>query len=366
MPVPIAAAPSAYWYLTRGAGGVSLLLLTVALVLGVVDVSRLRSERWPRFVVDGLHRNLSLSALVFLAIHILTSVLDSFAPLTLMDAVVPFASSYRPVWLGFGALAFDVLLAVAVTSVIRRRLGYRTWRAVHWVAYASWPLAVLHTLGTGSDANQPWLLVLTLLCLAAVVAAIGWRITLGWPGQSGIRVAAACLTAGSPILLLLWAIGGPLGSNWAARAGTPAPLLAAVHPVGTGPPAASALHFPLVARLRGTLRQSEPSPTGLVEVDLNMKMRGGTDGTVDVRLIGQLLEGGGISLTQSAISLGPPIQPQLYGGKLVALHGTRMRASVANAEGQSVPLRLDLSINSVSQTITGMVRSQGSPSRRRS
>jgi hypothetical protein len=360
----IASSPSPYWYLTRGSGAVSLLLLTGALVLGIVDVTRWRRERWPRFVVDGLHRNVSLLALAFLAIHIVTSVLDTFAPLGLKDAIVPFLSPYRPLWLGFGALAFDVLLAVAVTSVVRRRLGYRAWRAVHWVAYASWPLAVLHSLGTGSDATQPWLLILTLLCLVSLVAAIGWRIASGWPHQEQLRVVAGFAAVVSPVLLLVWLVGGPLGSNWAARSGTPAQLLAAVHPAVTASSATSTLRFPLVAQLHGTLRQSEPSAAGLVEVDLNMRMSGRNNGTVDLRLVGQPLEGGGVALTQSAISLGPPIQPQLFGGKLISLQGTQMQASVANAEGQSVPLTLNLSIDQESQTVTGTLHSHGSPSGR--
>ena len=120
----LAAGPSLYWYLTRSTGAVALLLLTVAIVLGVVDVRRFSTPHWPRFVVDALHRNVSLLAMVFLVLHILTSVLDTFAPISLIDAVVPFAGSYRPFWLGLGAVAFDLLLAVTITSLLRQRMGY--------------------------------------------------------------------------------------------------------------------------------------------------------------------------------------------------------------------------------------------------
>ena len=121
-----AAGPSAYWYLTRSTGAVALLLLTFAIALGVIDVRRLSSPRWPRFVVDSLHRNVSLLAMVFLALHILTSVLDSFAPISLLDAFIPFGGSYRPFWLGLGAVSFDLLLAVTITSLLRQRMGYAT------------------------------------------------------------------------------------------------------------------------------------------------------------------------------------------------------------------------------------------------
>src|SRR5581483_3550512 len=99
-----------------------------AVVLGIVDERRWRSARWPRFALHGLHRWVSLFAVAFLAVHILSGVLDSFAPIRLLDAVVPFAGAYRPLWLGFGALAFDVLLTVAITSLLKRRIGQRTWR----------------------------------------------------------------------------------------------------------------------------------------------------------------------------------------------------------------------------------------------
>ena len=94
---------------------------------------------------------------MFLAVHIVTAVLDSFAPISLLDAVIPFAGSYRPLWLGLGAVAFDLLLAVDDHQPARERLGHRAWRAVHWLAYACWPLAVVHGLGTGSDVHQAWM-----------------------------------------------------------------------------------------------------------------------------------------------------------------------------------------------------------------
>ena len=120
---PAAAGPSAYWYLTRSSGVVALVLLTLATVLGVIDVSRWRHPLWPRFVLDSLHRNVSMLAMAFVGVHVLTSVLDSFAPISLADAVLPFVGSYRPFWLGLGAVAFDMLLAVLITSLLRRRIG---------------------------------------------------------------------------------------------------------------------------------------------------------------------------------------------------------------------------------------------------
>src|ERR1022692_2398985 len=130
-PVLAATSPSAYWYLARGTGVVALVLLTASVVLGILGSLRFSAPRWPRFAIDALHRDVSLLVLAVLAVHIVTSVLDSFAPIKLTDAVIPFASSYRPLWLGLGALSFDILVALTITSVARRRLGFRAWRAVH-------------------------------------------------------------------------------------------------------------------------------------------------------------------------------------------------------------------------------------------
>jgi len=230
MSVSLAAAgPSIYWYLTRSTGAVALLLLTFAIALGVLDVRRFSTPRWPRFLVDSLHRNVSLLAMVFLGFHILTSVLDSFAPISLVDAFIPFAGSYRPFWLGLGAISFDLLLAVTITSLLRKRMGYASWRAIHWLTYASWPIALLHGLGTGSDVKSAWLLVLSIACLAVVLGAVLTRVIAGWPENLGRRGAALGGAAVFSLFLLLWLPGGPLGAEWARRSGTPSSLLGHSH-----------------------------------------------------------------------------------------------------------------------------------------
>lgn len=227
-----AAGPSIYWYLTRSTGAVALLLLTGAVALGVVDVRRLSTPNWPRFVVDSLHRNVSLLAMVFLLLHILTAVLDSFAPISLIDAIVPFAGSYRPFWLGLGAISFDLLLAVTITSLLRQRVGYGGWRAVHWLTYASWPIALLHGFGTGSDVKSTWMLAISVLCLAVVIAAVLVRVLSGWPENLSQRGAALAGTGAFALFLLIWMPSGPLGSDWARRSGTPSSLLG--HSSATG------------------------------------------------------------------------------------------------------------------------------------
>jgi sulfoxide reductase heme-binding subunit YedZ len=165
------------WFATRGAGIVSLLLFTAVTCLGILTVVRWQSPSWPRFLTVQLHRNLALLSVGFLAIHIVTAIVDPFTSLGLVAAAIPFASSYRPLWVGLGVISMDLTIAIIVTSLLRDRLGQRAWRAVHWLAYASWPLAVVHSLGAGSDAFAPWMLAITGTCVAAVGAAVVWRLT---------------------------------------------------------------------------------------------------------------------------------------------------------------------------------------------
>ena len=215
----------ALWYLTRGTGAVTLIGLSLSVVLGMADVGRWHSRRWPRFVVDGLHRNVSLGVLVLLAGHVVTTLLDGYAPIGVLNVVVPFTGAYRPIWLGLGALALDVLVAVNVSSMLRGRLGHRAWRTIHWAAWACWPLAVVHGLGTGTDSAGTWMLILTAVCVLVVIAAAAARTAGGWPAQRRVRAGALAAMAIAPLVLVLWLGQGPLAPGWARRAGTPARLL---------------------------------------------------------------------------------------------------------------------------------------------
>jgi methionine sulfoxide reductase heme-binding subunit len=180
-----AALESALWYLGRGAGVVTLVLLTLSLVLGIVTRAGRPLPGLPRFAVTAVHRSTSLLAVSLLAVHIGTLELDPQAQLRWLDAVLPFRSAWRPAWVGLGALAVDLLLALTVTSLLRHRIGRRTWRAVHWSAYATWPVAVAHSLGAGTDAGRAWFLAVLAGCLAVVTAAVVWRCTSGFRDDSG-------------------------------------------------------------------------------------------------------------------------------------------------------------------------------------
>jgi methionine sulfoxide reductase heme-binding subunit len=372
---------SAYWYLARGTGAVALVLLTASVVLGVLGSVRFAARRWPRFTIDVLHRDVSLLVLVLLVVHIITSVLDGFAPISLLDPVIPFGSSYRPLWLGLGALAFDLLLAVLFTSILRRRFGYRAWRAVHWLAYVSWPVAVFHGLGTGSDTKAWWMLALTGVCVAAVLAAVWARIASIGPEHANLKPPALAVSVALGLGLLAFTLAGPLQRGWARRAGTPASLLAsrssiavavsrtagaatgsasaaigsaggAVTSTSTGTGATRGPR-PFSASISGTISQT--SETGGAIVDLALNLTGGVHGELRVRLAGTPVDGGGLSLTGSQVDLTAVGFSSAMQGRVTSLQGQQFKARVSGGSGSSLNLRVSLNVDDQAGTVTGSV-----------
>ncbi len=357
--------PSAYWYLARGTGAVALVLLTASVVIGIVGTLRVVTARWPRFAIDSVHRDVSLLVLVVLVIHIVTSVLDGFAPITLLDGVIPFVSPYRPLWLGLGTLAFDLLLAIAITSLVRRRLGYRAWRTVHWLAYASWPVAVLHGLGTGSDVKQWWMLALTVICVVAVLAAVWTRIASVSSDHAGLRAPATALAVITPIGLLIFTIAGPLQTGWARRAGTPSSLLgkpsrvssasgsgsgsgAVSSPGGVAKPAA--LSGPFVSTVAGNVHET-PAAGGAV-VDLVLNVQGQARGVLRVRIAGTPI-GGGLSMTGSQVDLALAGVPTVFEGTIDSLRGSEFSARLTDSQGSAIEVHAALQIDIQSDNVTG-------------
>jgi predicted ferric reductase len=163
------------WYATRATGIAALVLLTATMSLGILTAGRAKSTL-PAFARADIHRRVSALTVVFLAIHVLTSVMDTYVHIDWITIIVPFTSSYHTFWLALGTIGVDLFLAVAISSALRRHISARTWRAVHWLAYLSWPVAIAHSLGMGTDTKLNWVLALVALCVASVVALAGWRI----------------------------------------------------------------------------------------------------------------------------------------------------------------------------------------------
>jgi len=204
----------ALWYFTRGSGAVSLVLLTASYALGTPTLLSWGDVRFPRLVIQLLHRNVSLLVVVFVGLHVATTVIDGFAPIGWLDAVIPFRAGYRPIWLGLGAVAVDLLLAVIVTSLLRVRIGYARWHYVHLLTYVMWPIALVHALGTGSDVRSAWMWWVAGLCSVVAIASTAVRLIARSPEDDRIRLGALAALVVVPIVLAGWFTVGPLKPGW--------------------------------------------------------------------------------------------------------------------------------------------------------
>jgi hypothetical protein len=344
------------WYFTRGSGAVALLLLTASVALGVLVSLRSTTKRWPRFAINSLHRNLTLIAIAFVGLHVVTTVADGYAPIGLKDALVPFASPYRPIWLGLGAVALDLLLALVITSLLRHRIGIRLWRGVHWLAYAAWPVALVHSFGTGSDSRTSWLVLLGFGSVFIVVAAVLVRLVVG-SGDARVRAAGLAIAVAAPLAVFLWWHGGPAQKGWASRAGTPANLMASHRRIASGtvltsapqPSAPTSFESPLA----GSIRQV-PRSDGLLQIVIRLSLTQSPSGQLRIDLRGTPL-GDGVSMTASGVSFVPASTRAVYYGSITGLDGSIIAARVKDAAGDTLQLTVRLSLDVASGRASGVV-----------
>lgn len=164
---------TALWYTSRATGIILLLLLAAVMLLGLMVNRQGRLPGLPRFAVTGLHRNLSLLSLVFLVIHIVTAVADGFVSIPWISGIIPFTSNYRAFWLGMGAVAVDLMLAVILTSLVRGRIPAGLWRFIHWSSYVMFPVMIVHSIGSSPDLQSGWMLGLTVaVCILVGLGAL--------------------------------------------------------------------------------------------------------------------------------------------------------------------------------------------------
>ncbi len=351
----------ALWYATRGTGVVALLLLTASVVLGIITSVRFETRHWPRFVVGALHRNVSLLVVVFVALHVITTVQDAFAPIHYLDAVVPFASPYRTVWLGLGAVAADLLLALVVTSLLRARLGYRVWRFVHWAAYISWPVALVHSLGTGSDARATWSIALNAVVLTTVLCAIAWRFTAAWRTLRTAGIVAATTAVLAPAVIVLWAWRGPLQPGWAhtARPTVRPPASAELGTTGGQRATITAAPSPSETQgFHGALRANrtvgQVASDGSVVIAIRGTIHADPVLHLDLELHGAA-SGGGVVLDVGKVALGPAGDVRRWTGVVSSLNGTHVEARVADRSHHVLVVSMQLEINRAAGTVTGTV-----------
>ena len=343
----------ALWYLTRGSGLVAIALLTLVVALGIAQVHGAAGPSRQRFVVTQIHRNASLLAVVFIGVHIATSILDGFAPITWLDAIIPFLSPYRPIWLGLGALAVDLVLALVITSLLRLRIGLASWRAIHWLAYVCWPISFLHGLGTGSDGRVGLVQIIDLLCLVVVVLAVGWRLTRNWRHETTIRMASAAVTVILVAGISIWAHDGPMQTGWARRAGTPAELL------GDGSAGAAAetssFTLPFSASVAGTLEQNTTAVGANATITLTGIISSGADGVFVITITGPVSSGRGVSMRSSTVTMGSVDFPREFTGTVTGLRGTELQLDVADATGAAFAARVSLDISAAGDSFTGTI-----------
>lgn len=325
----------ALWYATRATGVVALILLTVTVALGIAGVSKVQSPKWPRLVTALLHRNIALLVTVFLGIHIATTLLDSFVKISPVAAIIPFASSYRPFWLGLGAIAFDLILALIATSLLRSRMSYRAWRAVHVLAYASWPIALWHGLGTGTDAKLPWLLALDGLCVLAVASALAWRARLMAPGS--LRAAALTATVAVPIATAVFVIAGPLRAGWAVLAGTPPPPLS-----GPGTPSTSTPGQWINFTGHATISRTPGSEHEVITVRASTAANDARDLTV---VLAGTKDDGGIEMSAGSVRIVAVGGIPVWTGPVTSLSGAHVTAALHHRGGATERVRLSLVVH---------------------
>jgi len=194
----------AIWYAARASGVAAYVVLSLVVSLGLTLGGKAQSRRWPRFSVEEIHRFGGLLVGSLIGVHVLAIAADSFLPFSLTQLLVPFTSSYRPLWTGLGIAAAEILAALAITNHYRKRMPYRIWRKAHYLNFAVWAFASLHGLFAGTDRGATWLAILYAVSVATVVTLLVWR--FGSSFARSRRLAAGALTAvGLPLLIL-----GPL------------------------------------------------------------------------------------------------------------------------------------------------------------
>ena len=354
---PFTSGSSLLWYSTRATGIVSLVLLTGTVMLGVIGTARAASVRWPRLVTAGLHKNLALTSVALVVVHVLTTVLHPYTAISLVAAFVPFSSPYRPLWLSLGAVAFDLLLAVIITSLLRDRLKHRSWHLVHLLVYVSWPVALWHGLGTGTDTRLAWVLGINVACVAAVGWAVWWRLSL--TDHALTRAAGLLTLAFLPLLTLVFVLFGPLQPGWARRAGTPVALLGSqsqagsgsTRTAGSGQSGQSGQASRLVnAPFRGHLSVASPGPN-----QRTITITGRTVATPAenfVIILRGAPSGGGVSLSGGTVRLGQQGTASGYSGPVVQLAGKELVAAVS---GQSGRRQAQFTLTISGSVVTGTV-----------
>lgn len=356
---------SPLWYISRSAGFVGMALLAIIGILGIITAANLQFGRGARFVAPEVHRSLSLLAVVVLIIHVGAAVLDKYSHIGFKDIFIPFLSQYRPIWVGVGAVAIDLGLAVLITSLLRVKMGYRSWKAIHWIAYPIFVLSLIHALGTGSDTVMSYGKLFYLVIGGVFVLAVIARLLSARQMVAGRKIALIGLSFVVSLVILVWTFVGPLASNWATRAKGG---LAQAVLTSTKVPVKSTTTTTTEPRLRSLVIGSGYTSGWSGKVD---ESPANSQGEIAIRLIGTLSQDpsfklsivligfpqdGGVSMASSLVEIASDSGTILYKGTVTSLSGTTIVSSISSATGASVTINSSLTLSNSSSSFSGTVK----------
>lgn len=175
-----------FWILARSAGLTAYLLLTASMVAGLTLKSRVLGKAIRPAAITDVHKTLAVAGLGALALHGVALVLDATVEVTPLALLVPGLVDYRTWWVGVGVVAGELMAIVTASFWVRKRIGTRVWRRLHWAAYAAFLLATGHGLMAGSDSDRPWAMAIYAGAAGAVALGTAWR-ALGTPPRSSDR-----------------------------------------------------------------------------------------------------------------------------------------------------------------------------------
>jgi len=332
------------WDTARAGGLVSYVLLTASVSLGLTLRNRWQSSRWPRLVTNELHGYVSLLALVFIAVHVVAVAIDPFTHFGLAAVLVPFASHYRPLWMGLGIVALYLLLAVWVSTRLRRRIGHRLWRRIPVLAFAVYGAATLHGLGTGSDTRTAWAVGLYATSVGLVGTLLAIRLIAPAGRDARPRPLAAFASAVAVTAAAAWSLSGPLAPGWSLRAGGATARAAIAHPhlprAARRSRPSAVVHVPFTARYAGRLTVDPMNDQGRVTVRIDGALSGATRDHLEILIHGIPLEDGGVAMEQSRVRMGTTTA--LYHGEITSLSGSRLVAALRSTNQR---LRVDVTLH---------------------
>ncbi|HEY4032448.1 MAG TPA: ferric reductase-like transmembrane domain-containing protein [Ktedonobacteraceae bacterium] len=144
------------WDVARAGGFTAFALLTLSVAIGLALTLQWQSPRWPRIINSQLHNFITLLALIFTSVHILAVWVDPFTSFGWDEVFIPFVSSYRPLWMAFGIIAFYIGIVIGISTWLRPYIGYKWWRRLHVLTLLVYVFVAVHGITAGSDTATWW------------------------------------------------------------------------------------------------------------------------------------------------------------------------------------------------------------------